>query len=161
MTFSKMLFVEFSADALLGHAKEATEEVDDCVDECLEAARLTLAVIDLDGLVGVGGVFTGSFNSLGSATSIAGFAITFHNPIMSERTSRSCLAGRAGLGSITISVNPDVSGLADELALTHDFITIKANNLSGVSVCIAGSADSALKGMLECSQGVSVDVLPV
>ena len=62
MTFSKTLVVEFSANALLGHAKQATEEVEDRIDECLKAAGLTLAVVNLGVNFGTGFIATGNFN---------------------------------------------------------------------------------------------------
>jgi hypothetical protein len=144
MTFSKMLFVEFSANALFGHAKEATEEVDDCVDDCLEATRLTLAVIDLDGLVGVGGVFTGNFN-LTQEASVAAFAIVYHNPIVTESIAIGLLTYRAGLGSITICLKPAMTDLCDDLAVADDLVTVKAMDLSGMSLGGTGSTNSSLE----------------
>ena len=62
MTFLSMLIVEFSADALLGHAKQTTEEVDDRVNDCLEAASLTLAMVNLGVNIGIGFIAAGNFN---------------------------------------------------------------------------------------------------
>ena len=94
-------------------------------------------MIDLVGLAG---------KDYGAASITEFHTDVISEPVVSERVALGLMTYGAGLGSIAICLNPAMTDLCDDLAVADDLITVKATDLSGMSLCHAGSTDSTLEG---------------
>ena len=68
------------------------------------------------------------------AASVAELRAVIPEPIVSERVALGLLTYRAGLGCIAICINPSMTGLCDDLAVADDLVTVKATDLSCMSL---------------------------